>query len=266
MSGRVSTLIIFAAAATPVFAEEAPIRGGTEKFKLNLGTILNQHDTTLRVDGPNGRGVSFGMEDITGLQRDRWSTLVSGTWRFSPNHRVGLQSFSIRRHNEREIDRELVIEDEVIPIGTRLETTAKTSFLIANYQYSFFRDDRVELSAMAGIYGARFRFTFDSTNPPRDIDSKATAPLPMLGISLDTFITPRWTISTFFEGFKLKVGDVDGSMGYFGLSTDYMITRHIGLGLGVNAAAMKLEVTDSDFSGGFRYRTSSYFAYGQLRF
>ena len=34
MSGRVSTLIIFAAAATPVFAEEAPIRGGTDGSRL----------------------------------------------------------------------------------------------------------------------------------------------------------------------------------------------------------------------------------------
>jgi hypothetical protein len=247
-------------------AADGLIRGGTETFKLNLGTILNQHDTTLRVDGQNGRGVSFGMEDITGLQRDRWSTLASATWRFAPNHRVGFQSFSTRRHAERVIDRELVIDDQVIPVGTRLETTAKTTFLIANYQYSLVRDERVELSAMGGIYGARFRFTFDSTNPPRDIDQKATAPLPMLGIGLDTFITPRWTISTFFEGFKLKVGDVDGSLGYFGLSTDYMVTRHLGLGLGVNAASMKVEVTDGGFSGGLRYRTSSYFAYGQVRY
>jgi hypothetical protein len=38
-----------------------------------------------------------------------------------------------------------------------------------NYQYSLLRDDRVELSAMAGIYGARFEFQFNSTTPPRNI-------------------------------------------------------------------------------------------------
>ena len=152
------------------------------------------------IQGPQGRGVEFGLEGATGVQRDRWSTLASGTWRFAPNHRVGFQSFSTRRHASKVIDQELVIKDEVIPVGTNLETTAKTDFLIVNYQYSLMRDDRIELSAMAGIYGARFRFTFDSTNPPRDIDAKTTAPLPMFGIALDTFITPRWTISTFFEG------------------------------------------------------------------
>ena len=267
MGKRVRALAaIMLATAVPALADEGPIRGGTEKFKLNFGTILNQNDTSLTLHGPQGRGVEFGLEEATGLQKDRWSTLASGTWRFAPNHRVGFQSFSTRRHAQKVIDRELVIKDEVIPVGTSLETTSKTDFLIVNYQYSLMRDERVELSAMAGIYGARFRYTFDSTNPPRDIDAKTTAPLPMFGIALDTFLTPRWTVSTFFEGLYLKVGDVKGRIAYIGLSTDYMITRHFGIGLGVNAVSVGADVTDDGFTGSFDWRSQSFFAYGQVRF
>lgn len=254
------------AAAAPALAEEGPIRGGTEKFKLSLGTIFNQSDTALRLEGPQGRGVEFGLEGATGVERDRWSMLASGTWRFAPDHRVGFQSFSTRRHSKKVIDQELVVKDEVIPIGTHLETSTKTNFLIVNYQYSLLRDERVELSAMAGVYGARFKFSFDSTNPPRDIDANTTAPLPMFGISLDTFITPRWTVSTFFEGLLLKVGDVRGKIGYIGMSTDYMLTRHLGLGVGFSAVSIGADVTQDDFRGSFDWRTSSLFAYGQVRF
>jgi hypothetical protein len=261
--------ILFAvllAAAMPALADEGPIRGGTEKFKLNLGTILNENNTTLSIAGPQGRGVEFGLEGAAGLQRDHWSTLASGTWRFAPDHRVGFQSFSTRRHASKTIDQELVIKDEVIPIGTSLQTSAKTDFLIVNYQYSLLRDDRVELSAIAGVYGARFHYSFDSTNPPRDISTSSTAPLPMFGVSLDTFITPRWTISAFFEGLALKVGDVEGSVSYIGMSTDYMLTRHLGLGLGVNAVKVSADVTKDDWRGSFDWRSSSFFAYGQMRF
>jgi hypothetical protein len=247
-------------------ADEGPIRGGTEKFKLSLGTILNQSDTTLRIEGPQGRGAEFGLEGAAGVERDRWTVLASGTWRFAPNHRVGFQSFSTRSQNSRVIDQELVIKDEVIPVGTNLQTSAKTDFLIANYQYSLLRDERVELSAMAGIYGARFRFSFDSTNPPRDISANSTAPLPMVGISLDTFITPRWTVSAFFEGLLLKVGDVKGKIAYIGMSTDYMLTRHLGLGVGFNAVNIGADVTQDDFRGSFDWRSNSLFAYGQVRF
>jgi hypothetical protein len=263
---RTLTAALLIAAATPALADEGPIRGGTEKFKINFGTILNNNDTSMTLQGPQGRGLEFGLEGVAGVQKDRWSTLASATWRFAPNHRVGFQSFATRRHGSKTIDQELVIKDQTIPVGTTLETTAKTDFLIANYQYSVMRDDRVELSLMAGIYGARFRYTFDSTNPPRDIDAKTTAPLPMLGLSLDTFLTPRWTISAFFEGFALKVGDVEGRMAYIGMSTDYMLTRHFGLGMGVSATRIGASVTDDDFRGSFIWRSTSYFAYGQLRF
>jgi hypothetical protein len=263
---KASTPIIWAAATAPALAEEGPIRGGTETFKLNLGTILNQNNTTLGIQGPQGRGVEFSLEGATGVQRDRWSTLASGTWRFSPNHRAGFQSFSTRRHASKAIDQELVIKDETIPIGTNLQTSTKTEFLIANYQYSLFRDERVELSAMAGVYGARFKYSFDSTNPPRDINANTTAPLPMFGISLDTFITPRWTISTFFEGLALKVADVKGQIGYVGVSTDYMVTRHLGVGMGVSAVTVSADVKKDDWTGSFDWRTQSFFAYGQVRF
>jgi hypothetical protein len=257
---------LLAAAGAPALADEGPIRGGTETFKINFGTILNNNDTTMTLQGPQGRGIEFGLEGATGVQQDRWSTLATASWRFAPNHRVGFQSFAMRRHGSKTIDEELTIKDQTIPIGTSLQTTAKTDFLIANYQYSLMRDDRVELSAMAGIYGARFRYSFDSTNPPRDIDAKTTAPLPMFGLALDTFLTPRWTISAFFEGFALKVGDVEGRMAYIGLSTDYMLTRHFGIGTGISATHIGADVVDDGSKLSFNWRSTSYFAYGTFRF
>ena len=259
-------MVVCLAAAAPALADDAPIRGGTEKFKLNLGTILNQNNTTLGIQGPQGRGIEFGLEGASGVQRDRWSTLASGTWRFAPNHRVGFQSFSTRRSSSKTTDRDLVLDDQTIPAGTQLDTSSKAQFLVVNYQYSLIRDDRIELAAIAGIYGARFRYSFDSTSPPRDVSANSTAPLPMFGISLDTFITPRWTLSTFFEGLALKVGDVRGSVGYIGMSTDYMLTRHLGLGLGVNAVSIRADVAKDDWNGSFDWRSQSFFAYGQMRF
>jgi len=257
---------IAAAFASPALAQEGPVRGGTEKFKLSLGTILSESDTTVRVDGPNRRGVEFGLEDVAGLQRDRSSVLAAGTWRFSPNHRIGFQYFNTRRHSEKTTERDLEIKDQAIPAGTKLDTNANTDFLIVNYQYSLLHDDRIELAAMAGLYGARFKFGFNSTTPPRDITSSTTAPLPMFGISLDTFITPRWTVSTFFEGLLLKVGDVKGSISYLGISSDYMLTRHFGVGLGVSAVKIGVDATKNDFTGSFAWRSQTFFGYVQARF
>jgi len=141
---------IAAAFAGPALAQDGPVRGGTEKFKLSLGTIINESDTSVRIDGPNRRGVEFNLEGGAGIQRDRSSLLAEGTWRFSPNHRVGFQSFSTRRHAEKTIEQDLVIKDQTVPAGTRLDTSANTDFLIVNYQYSLIRDDRIELARADG--------------------------------------------------------------------------------------------------------------------
>ena len=45
------------------------------------------------------------------------------------------------------------------------------------------------------------------TERARDnIDRDTTAPLPLIGLSADFFITPRWTVSVFGQGMKFKVG------------------------------------------------------------
>jgi hypothetical protein len=51
-----------------------------------------------------------------------------------------------------------------------------------------------------------------------------------------------------------------------GISTDYMLTRNFGLGLGYNITDLELDVEKSDFAGRIRWRTDGLFAYGQLRF
>jgi len=73
-------------------------------------------------------------------------------------------------------------------------------------------------------------------------------------------------VSAFFEGLKLKVGDVSGRVAYIGMSTDYMLTRHLGLGVGFSSVNVGADVTSDDFRGSLEWRSTSYFAYGQVRF
>jgi len=64
----------------------------------------------------------------------------------------------------------------------------------------------------------------------------------------------------------LKVGDVQGGLSYIGLSTDYMLTRHFGLGVGVSAVHISADVSKDTGDRSIDWRSSNFFAYGQLRF
>jgi hypothetical protein len=116
------------------------------------------------------------------------------------------------------------------------------------------------------LCGARFLFRFNSSTPAaRHLLEHHRAAADGRS-SLDTFITPRWTVPSFAEGLYLKVGDVKGSVAYLGLSTDYMLTRHFGLGLGISSAKVGVDATKNDFNGSAEWRTTSFFGYAQARF
>ena len=253
-------------ASGPLQAADDWIKPGEETIKLNLGAILNRASTTVRLDGPNNRGTEFNLEDVAGLDRETSSLYIAATWRFAPNHRAGLQYFETSTTASKTIDRTLVIKDQVYPVNTTLTTQHDISFLILNYQYSFVRNEKLEFAGLIGLYGARESFRFSATAPVVDASASFTAPLPVLGASVDFFLSPRWTVSLYGEGLALKVGGVEGSMYFAGISTDYMLTRNFGLGLGYNVTGLTVEAAEDDFSGKLGWRQSSFFGYAQLRY
>jgi hypothetical protein len=51
-----------------------------------------------------------------------------------------------------------------------------------------------------------------------------------------------------------------------GVSSDYMLSRHVGVGIGYNATSLRVDVAKSDFHGRITWTTEGLIAYGQLRF
>jgi hypothetical protein len=262
----VACAIVAGISASAARADDGMIAPGMETFKLNIGGIVTTNNTNLRLDGSQGRGTDIDLESITGVNSHVSSLLASGTWRFAPNHRIGIQGFQVDRDHTLAIDREITIGDTVIPVNTTLSSEAKTQFFIVDYQYSFVKNQNMEIAAVLGLYGANFKYKFAAANPIVDIDKSTTAPLPLIGGSVDFFLEPRWTVSLLGQGLKLKVGDVDGSMYHVMVTTDYMFARNWGVGLGYQLADFKADITKGDFRGRAAWRMDGYTAYLQARF
>ena len=262
---RAVVLLTAVLGAGTAYAQDGMIPPGTEELKINLGGILTTNNTALRIDGAN-RGTEIDLENLAGVKDDVSTFFASGTWRFAPNHRLSLSGFAIDRDHSKVIDRTVTIGDTVIPINTNLTAEAKSTFFIVDYQYSFVRNEAMELAGTLGLYSANFKYKFTAANPVINVDRDTTAPLPLIGLSADFFLTPRWTVSAFGQGMKFKVADVDGSAYYAGVSTDYMLTRHWGLGIGYQVADVDVDVTKSSYKGHVAWRMDGYFAYVEARF
>ena len=67
-------------------------------------------------------------------------------------------------------------------------------------------------------------------------------------------------------GLKVKINDVDGRTYNVGVSTDYMLTRNFGIGVGYSFVDLSVDVTKSGFTGHLGWKMNSVLGYAQMRF
>lgn len=247
------------------------IKGGDEKFTFNLGGIVNQFGTQVTLNGATGPGTPIDLEG-NGLSKSLTSLQASGTWRITERNRVDFLYFGAKRDGSRTYDRDIVIGDHTIPLGFNVTAETEDQFLLLDYRYSFHKSDKFEVAGMFGIYGGNFKFdtvaTGSDASGSRSISSSSstTVPLPLIGVSGDWYIEPRWKASSSLLGIAAKIGDVDGSAIVFTLGTDYMITRNWGLGLTYMYTRIDVDVTKSGFNGKIDWSSNAVLAYATLKF
>jgi hypothetical protein len=248
------------------------IKQGDEVLTINLGGIFNQFETTLRLDGQGIRGTDIDLE-ANGLKENLSSFAAGGTWRFWSRNRIDVLYFSAKRTGGRTVDREVVIDDVVIPINASLSIQAKDQFLLADYRYSFVKTDALEFAGLLGFYGGQFEYEVSATRPlsgnQGDLLNRTTSttvPLPLVGATLDWYINPRFKVSGNVSGVKAKIGDVDGHALIAGISSEFMLARNIGVGLGYLYSDIDVDVTKGDFNGNLVWKMNSVAAFLQVKF
>jgi hypothetical protein len=255
------------------FMSQNFIKQGDETFTLNLGGIFNQFDTTLRLDGSGLRGSSANLEN-SGLKKNLSSFDAGGTWRFWSRNRIDVLYFNAKRSGSRQIDSELDIDGQVIPINSTLTVQSKDQFLLADYRYSFVKTDEVELAGLLGIYGGQYKYQLSATHARPgvgqdlllDTTASTTVPLPLIGVTLDWYINPRWKLSANVEGIKARIGNVDGSTLVAGVTTEFMLVRNFGVGLAYMYTDVNVDVSKNSFNGNLSAKMNGVTAFGQFKF
>ncbi|MFO1415592.1 MAG: hypothetical protein U1F10_17170 [Burkholderiales bacterium] len=262
-----------AAAAPVASAQETTdfIKPGEDTLTLNLGAIVNNFSTSVRFDGNGTRGSDLDLEG-NGLAKTRTSLYASGTWRFLPNHRIDAQYWNAHRSGTKEVGHDVVIDGNVVPLGVSLSVDNRTQFFTADYRYSFVRNESVEVAGALGLYGGQFKYDISATGSDGHAvvsgskTASTTVPLPLIGVTVDWYPQPRWRVSGDVTGMKARIGDVDGSVLLAAASTDYMLTRNIGIGARYMYSDVSATVTKSSFNGELTFRTNAISVYAKLMY
>lgn len=236
-----------------------------ETALFQLGYFLPEFGSDLRVDNLTlGRGTEIHLEDRLGLNKQLSLIWGSASWRFFPNHRVQLGFFEFNRHGDRQIDREIQIGDKVFPVGASLTSSLKFTVIPINYLYSFIRTSDLEFSGLIGLQWSRISYNIAGsiTTNPADIDKTTTsstdAPLPVLGVDLNYYITPQWNVAGTLGAFIYKVKTPDtttqGTVATATVSGGYWFSNYVGVGAAINWFSINVDIADPRWEGKFNYQ------------
>jgi len=250
---------------------------GTDRFKINLGAYFPAISTDLQVDVGDD---TIDFEDVLGLSDNQSVFRLDGYWRFAQRHRLGYGYYRLSRDASTYLSDQLVIGGETWPAQALIASDLTLDFYQLNYMYSFYQGEKWEIAGTIGAYWVRAETTLFLAAEicPPDEECIGTGqlfendtfegPLPLLGLTFDYYITPKWLVTLKGGYFQLTLNDYKGRIANLGASVEYQFTKTFGLGLGYDGFALKLDADDpnSDIFSSLEYKYHGVQVYGILRF
>jgi hypothetical protein len=239
------------------------IKPGEEKVKLGAGVFLQNFDTTVRVKG-EGSGEYINLEDDLGYDDDDTTGWISGYWRFASRHRIGVGYFQ----NKRDIEAVALVdidigEGETIPAGAGFASEFKIQVLPVTYSYSFMKRDKFELAGTLGLHWYSVNYDIagaagiGSIDVSASVDVEADAPMPLIGLGFDYYLSDRWHVSAGAAAFAMELDtskfNFQGTIFDTRIATEYWFWNHLGAGAALSWFALNVDVDDSEWEGNLEY-------------
>ena len=253
---------------------------GTDRFKINLGAYFPSISTDLQV-GLGDKTIE--LEDVLGLSEDETVGRLDGYWRFAKKHRLGFGYYRLNRDASTYLSADLDIgEGDPWPADALIASDLTLDFYSLSYLYSFFQGEKWEIAGSIGAYWVSAETTIalaaqigdcpdgDDCLFAGDLYESDTfdGPLPLLGLSFDYYITPKWLVILHGGYFQLTVNGYKGRIANLGAKLEYQFNKTFGLGLGYDGFVLELEAEDanSDVFASLEYTYHGIQLYGILRF
>ena len=266
------TMFLFYGTMHPAYAED----NLPDKFKIVLGGYtLVRSDTTMSLTEPNtGAGISIDPRDTLGIETEKTVARLEGYYRFNEQHALTYSWYAISSDGTKTLADEINWVDEngdniTIPIGASVKASMDYDIFKLGYLWSFYHNDKIELSAGAGLHVTRVAIGIDTATTSSGIDAKkvsTTVPLPVLSFGLTYHVTPKYSWYLKSEAFYLEFEDWTGSYTDSMLGMEYRVWERLGLGVALASNALKVTEDTSDYEFTYGNRISGAFMYAAAYF
>jgi len=266
----VLTLGILCTAPSTSYAEETPPSEMKDKLMLRGGwAYVFGATANVQVGGPVlGVGTSVDFTNTLGGDSSTDAFRVDGLYRFNDRHAVGFSWYRVGLSGEKSLNQDILINDQTIGAGATTQTGLSFNTYRLLYNYSFYRNDKVELGLSPGLYVMKTNFNFagqgsinGTAGSGTVVNEQITLPLPSIGFIANYNITPKLQAQTRFDFFYLSIGQYTGSMFEFYAGLEYRLHQHFAIGAAYDRLTAALNGSgDQGFNVDFGYNLAYVYA------
>jgi len=269
----VFTLGLLCVGPAMVLAEEATTPEQTDKLMIRGGwAYVFGANANVSVGGPAlGIGANIDLTNTLGVNSSTDALRLDGLYRFNDRHAIGVSYYRVGLSGSKSINQEILINDQTIAAGAGTQTSLSFNTYRLIYNYSFYRNDKVELAVSPGLYMMQTKFSFAAqgqiTTPTAGtinttvVNEQLTLPLPSIGLVANYNITPKLQFQSRYDVFYLTIGDYTGTMFEFYAGLEYRLHKHFAMGAAFDRLQAGLKGSgDQGFNVNFSYNLAYVYA------
>jgi len=241
---------------------------------LRAGLYDIDASTVIRVDGAFGNlGTTVNLESILGVPEEKSTWFASGRLRLAERHFMEAEAFRLGRRGLRELSTDIEFGDRTFSFGATVRSFFGVDVMRLGYAYSIVRRKTWGLAVGAGLHvtgidtGLSEIVTSSGSISITDVEiAKATAPLPVIGISGAMALGPRWALFGRGQIFRLRFDQTEGSLDHFSISLENDLGERFGWGIGYDYFAIDLRQRERLWRGDAEVRFQGPLVFAKLNF
>jgi hypothetical protein len=229
-----------------------------ERVRLSLGVVRLSNDTNLQLDSSTGvPGTAVNAEDVFGLDKDDYAAKIQAMVRVGERHRLRFDYFSLDRSDSTTVTQPIVFRDVVLQPGDPLNSDLSIRTFGITYGYSFLHGDKYEIAATIGVsdtdISARARVQTQARHVDQSEDQ--AGPVPTVGLDATYVVSKRFYLDGRAQYLKVRVDQLDGTVGIYELDALYRLRPNISFALGYTMFRASLESAQAKQSGFFNFNS-----------
>lgn len=242
------------------------IRGG---WAYVFGATAN-----VAVGGPFlGVGTNVDFTQTLGGNSSTDAFRIDTLYRFNERHALGFSWYRVGLSGEKSLNETIQIKDQIIAAGAFTQTSLSFNTYRLLYNYSFYRNEKVELGVSPGLYMMKTNFNFvgqgtvtlpggtPTSGSAVIVSEQLTVPLPSIGLVVNYNITPKLQFLSRYDFFYLSIGAYSGSMFELYTGLEYRIVQHFALGAAYDRLQADLRANGHQgFTANFSYNLAYFYA------